>query len=106
MTRQQFEEAASKIFKNCLAISKSKQNDYCANQDPFDNLRRCEICGVSIEQGIFTRLSDKFSRIGSLIKKMNSQDEQLVKDETLDDTLNDLINYTVLLKIYLIEKSK
>lgn len=105
MNRQEFENKATEIFKHCLDLSKSKQSDYCANEDPFDNLRRCEVCGVSIEQGIFTRLSDKFNRAGSLIKKMNSQDAPSVKDESLDDTLDDLINYTILLKIYLLNKS-
>jgi hypothetical protein len=105
MTRGEFEKKAEKIFQDCLSISKGKQSDYCANADPFDNLRKSELCGASIEQGIFTRLADKFSRVGSLIKKMNSVGEgQRILDESLQDTLDDLINYTMLLKIYLEEK--
>lgn len=106
MTIDKFQKRAAEIFANCLEISKGKQSDYCSNEDPFDNFKRCTCCGVSVEQGIFTRLSDKFSRAGSLIKKNHSGEDRAVKDEALVDTLDDLIMYTAILKIYIEEQEE
>jgi hypothetical protein len=49
--------------------------------------------------GFLTRMSDKFSRVGSFI----SRGELLVKDESVEDTLLDLANYAALFSGYLKE---
>ena len=42
-------------------------------------------------QSVYIRLTDKINRLGSLISK-----EAEVKDETIKDTLSDVINYSIL----------
>lgn len=41
-----------------------------------------------------TRISDKYSRLESLCTK--SKDEQMVKNESIEDTLLDLANYAIM----------
>lgn len=50
--------------------------------------------------GFLTRMSDKFSRLGSFINK----GELLVLDESVEDTLVDLANYCALFAGYLESK--
>jgi len=85
-----------------VAITKEKNADYTGgNNDPFANFRLTDHFGVaSVEQGFFTRMTDKFSRIASFIKK----GVLLVKDETVEDTLLDLANYCILFAGYLRSK--
>lgn len=44
-----------------------------------------------------TRMTDKFTRLASLLQPGR---EAQVKDESIDDTLDDFINYLALLKAY------
>jgi hypothetical protein len=48
------------------------------------------------------RMTDKMSRLAQFTKN----GELKVKDESLEDTLVDLINYAVLLRAYTIEKAQ
>lgn len=84
-------------FGQCMDTAIKKNNDYGGgNNDPYANFRNSLIAGVSIEQGIVVRMADKMSRIGTLLQK-----ESMVKDEAIEDTLIDLINYAAILKSYL-----
>lgn len=73
-----------------------KNADYADTQvsrDPFKNFRVCESMGFcSAEKGILVRLSDKISRVTTLIDKPPQ-----VSDESFEDTIVDAINYLVLL---------
>lgn len=90
-----------KFFKNKIEdmgiICEKKNKDY-ANEDSFSNFKMNEILGVcSVEQAIFSRMLDKITRIANIMKKGNNE----VKDETIQDTLMDLANYSIILSIYL-----
>lgn len=61
--------------------------------DPWANFRECESFGINIENGIITRMSDKWSRIRSLWK--NPDNEKV--EETVEDTLKDLAAYALIL---------
>lgn len=102
MTREEhLKLLASKMAKN-LEIAKKKNQDYCGkgeSSDPFKNFRISEQAGVPVEQGILVRMYDKMSRISTLL----SQDAQ-VKDESVQDTLSDLSNYSLILSNYLDSK--
>ena len=76
-----------------------KNGDYANPEDPFANFRDCEALGVSIERGILVRTSDKMRRVSNLLDK-----EPLVTDESIADTLSDLANYALILRIYLESK--
>lgn len=92
-----FIEDIRKIFADCLALVEKKNADYSgASLDPFKNIRNAGFVGVSVERGVLVRMMDKMGRISSLL----DQDAQ-VKSESIDDTLNDLINYAAILKLYL-----
>ena len=91
-------------FDNTLELmlntTKAKNQDYAKNYDAFANFRRCEDLGIcSTEAGIVTRMTDKLSRIGNLLKQDNN-----VKDERLEDSVLDLAVYSVILYVYLNNK--
>lgn len=83
-------------FSACFETAQRKNHDYGgSNNDPFANFRNSTIAGVSVERGILVRLMDKMSRISTLLDK-----EAMVKDEAVDDTIDDAINYLAILKSY------
>lgn len=89
------------IVKKARSISQKKNHDYTqATNDPFGNFRQCNHLGIcSVEAGIMVRMSDKMSRISTLL----TNDAQ-VNDESVLDTLLDLINYSIILTSYLMHE--
>lgn len=85
-------------FNECLAIAKRKNNDYAGEKtiDPFKNFRGSEFVKVPPPRAILVRIMDKISRVSNLLEQENA-----VKDESINDTLNDVINYFAILKSYL-----
>jgi hypothetical protein len=75
-------------FKKCLETAVKKNNDYAGEKttDPYKNFRGSEFVGVSVEQGILVRIQDKSGRAANLVSQAAK-----VKDETIIDTLEDLI---------------
>lgn len=84
-------------FKDCLEIAKRKNNDYAGEKtaDPFRNFRGSTVVGVSPDRAILVRMMDKMSRVGNLLSQENA-----VKDESISDTLKDIINYSAILLSY------
>jgi hypothetical protein len=83
-----------------LEVMKKKNHDYAGKEgtDPYANFRRVETMGIcSTLQGFLVRLTDKLSRLSTFVK----DGELLVKDETVRDTLIDMINYPILLQGFL-----
>jgi len=79
----------------------NKSSDYASDEDVLANFRVCEkLFDIPDYTGISIRLSDKLSRVKNLIKDNNPK----VKDESLEDTLIDLANYSLL--FYLCVKEK
>jgi len=77
------EQDLEEIFDELKTLIISKNRDY---GDSFHLLY--EEFGL---QSVYIRLKDKINRLGSLVSK-----EAEVKDETIKDTLSDLINYSIL----------
>lgn len=107
MTKQEYFSFSRELFNECLEISVKKNQDYTGDsEDPFSNFRSVEVLGIKTEEGFLTRMMDKMKRISSYIQK----GELSVKDESIMDTLRDLINYSSLLAGYIksnhIEKKK
>lgn len=76
------------------ALMLRKNGDYAdpENSDVFGNLDACEHLGIcTTEQGILIRMLDKTKRLVSSTSR-----DYAVADETVTDTLLDLINYAVL----------
>ena len=89
-----------KLIEELKEIHSSKNHDY-AGQDPLSNLKMSEAFGIPAWKGTLIRMSDKFARIVQLANK----EENLVKDESIIDTLKDLAVYS-LLCIILYEENK
>lgn len=104
MNRQQLIQFFEETTRKMVEVCKAKNADYAGgagDQDAFANFSRIESLGIaSTEQGFLTRMTDKLMRINSLTKK-NAQ----VKAETIEDTLLDLANYSILFAAYLKSKS-
>jgi len=76
-----------------------KNQDYAGSngRSPFANFERVEAMGITtVERGFLVRMTDKMSRLSSFMES----GEFKVKDESFEDTLVDLINYSVLLAAY------
>lgn len=79
-------------------IMKQKNHDYSGSIDPFINFKSVEALGIcSTEQGFMTRMMDKVCRITNFMQS----GELHVKDESVEDTLMDLANYSLLLMLYI-----
>ncbi len=101
MTKAEYMLFHSQMCDMMIEITKKKNADYAGSgDDPFSNFR--QIGGLVqmpnvIEIGFLTRMSDKFSRIGSFISNGTLQ----VKEESVEDTLLDLANYCLLFAGYI-----
>lgn len=89
-----------KLLEELKEIHSRKNHDY-AGKDPLSNLKMSETFGIPAWKGTLIRMSDKFARIVQLANK----GENLVKDESIIDTLKDLSVYS-LLCIILYKESK
>jgi len=98
MTKEQYFKFAEQFMNQALEISKKKNADYAGDADPFRNFK--SVGSEWVEIGFYTRMSDKMSRLKSFIEKKDLQ----VKDESIKDTLQDLMNYCTLLAGYLESK--
>lgn len=103
MTHNDLVKKFEKISLNMFETMKKKNADYAGNDDAFSNFRLVEVLKISTtEQGILVRMCDKFSRISNLLSGKNPE----VKNESIQDTLQDLAVYSILLSIIVSETSK
>lgn len=80
------------LTQKALDIIVKKNIDYTNNNnDPFANFKASQIFGVAPEIGILIRMTDKMKRIETFVTKGNLQ------NESVEDSIVDMINYTVLL---------
>ena len=99
MNREQLLDDLAQTFKQGIEIVEKKNQDYAIEDDAFYNFRSSSVIGLPPEKAILVRILDKLARISNLIDK-----EAAVKDESIDDTLIDTINYLAILKAYLKQK--
>lgn len=71
-----------------------KNQDYADDDDVFSNFRSSEMLGIEPELAILVRCLDKFKRIQAFIRVGSLA----VKGEPVDDAIEDVINYMILLK--------
>lgn len=107
MNRTEFYTGITNTYKEAYEIIKKKTNDYASEEHPMHNLELIERLTESIDRntGIFVRMTDKFSRLGNLLFAKNDKEIQ-VTDESIDDTLLDIINYAAILRESLNERKK
>ncbi len=85
-------------FKKCLETAQRKNADYAGDktEDPYKNFRGSEFVGVPPERAILVRMMDKMGRVSNLLSQTNN-----VKDESVLDTLEDLVNYAAILASFI-----
>lgn len=90
------------LFKKADKLVADKGHDYNNSQqksgDTLFNIKTCEILGIVpiAERGILIRISDKLMRLVSLV---NQNILPKNKDEKVEDTIVDAINYLTYLGI-------
>ena len=93
MKRHEFQKEFSDILDQMRTLVTNKNHDYAGDEDPLSNLRLCERAGIPTWVGIASsRITDKVSRILNFCKT----DELKVKSESVEDTLVDLANYSII----------
>lgn len=96
LKQQDLIKFAEDTFTKCLTIMKAKNHDYSVGEDALRNFKTVNFFGVDPKDGFVTRMTDKLMRVGNLIHHSAK-----VKDERIEDTLLDLINYSMLFLAYL-----
>ena len=87
----EFKQTLDKMY----SIAEKKNADYSKN-GAFDNFELVEKMWITTtSKWLLTRMADKFSRVCNL----DGEEAQIV-EETIEDTLVDLANYAILLKIH------
>ena len=103
MTRDELLKHHEILCKQARELMDMENRDYAGNDgvEPFANFTRVESMGIcSTEQGFMVRLTDKMSRLSSIMESGKNH----VKDESFEDTMVDVINYIVLLSAYRLDK--
>ncbi len=76
-------------------VMRAKNHDYTGDaDDPFANFRASAVIGVQPVLGILMRMMDKFKRVETYVKL----GDLAVNDESVEDSLDDCINYIILAK--------
>ena len=96
MNQQQFLKRMEEEYTKNVEISRKKNSDYAGLDDPFKNFKACEMFGIDPKQAILVRMTDKMTRISNLLQR-----EAQVLDESIGDTLSDLCNYSMILKLFI-----
>lgn len=93
-TRRDLLELHARMAQQALALLSAKSQDYARYDDPFINLRMAaELSGVGIERVALQYLAQKLVRL----RNVCDNGAVAVKGELVEDTLMDIINYSVLL---------
>lgn len=97
MNKDQFLSALANNYNKGLAVLEIKNAAYSGNGDPFKNFKLAQHVGLTAEQGILLRMGDKIARCATLINNPSTP----TGDESLQDTLLDLMNYANLLSVFI-----
>lgn len=92
-------EEMKALYDSCVLTSQSKNTDYAKDTNPFANFEAYNIVNVSVEKGILSRMIDKIVRIGNLVERGN--DNRAVLDESVTDSIKDLVVYSGILYTYI-----
>ena len=99
MTITDLKEEFDKLQEKKKEVLIKKNHDYARQDDVFSNFKIIsEIANISIERVFLVFISVKIARLRELLLTGKK-----VKNESIEDTLLDLANYTELLYFYLKE---
>lgn len=96
LENKDFESFVDSILGQCKAVMSAKKNDYAENNNRYSNFEESsKIAGISPEQSIIVLMGVKLARLRQLT--VNNKE---VKNESMDDSILDLINYALILGGY------
>jgi hypothetical protein len=95
ITIEQLLSWRAKLWAKLDDLARKKGADYSGiGADTFLNLRAVEQFGLPAEIGVMVRVSDKFARIWQLLMRSWLSGKQAqVSDESIDDSIQDAVNY-------------
>lgn len=97
MNYQTETQLAKEFFDKCLSTLTKKANDYAKDTDVFSNFKKIAlVCDVPTEKTFLMFLTVKIARIVELLDKE-------AKNESTEDSLMDLANYSCLMSMFLKE---
>lgn len=100
MDQKTFLTRFQSILNEMFILVKKKNSDYASPYDAFLTFRSVEELDItSVEIGLLTRMTDKLTRIGQLIKRD-------AENEPLEDSLIDLAVYCLILMVWLGQKNE
>lgn len=83
------------LYQKARAIMEQKNHDYRGGSgDPYANFRGSVNLQIHPIIGILLRIQDKMMRIQTFVEK----GQLIVKGESVEDSLIDMMNYTALIK--------
>lgn len=82
-----------RLCDQAIKLMYKKNNDYAYGDDPYANFRGSESFDINPIIGILLRMQDKMMRIKTFALSNNLN----VKEESVNDSIIDLINYAVLI---------
>ena len=101
MKTEELLKLAESTFDRCLVIMEEKNRDY--SHDDLDALRNFKVTEffklTDQSTGVAVRLCDKWIRVCNLLHA-----DATVAEEKIEDTINDMINYLVILKATIAEQ--
>ena len=90
------------LYQKARSIMEAKNHDYRGGSgDPYSNFRGSIVYDIDPIIGILLRMQDKTKRLETFARKGNL----LVKGESVDDALVDIINYCALIRGLIKEKT-
>ena len=102
MTKKEYQQMMEETLAEIQQILHAKNHDYTAGSpDPFANFRHAELEGVDPVKGVMVRVSDKMQRLRAFI----NSGKLLVKGESFEDAVHDIIGYMLIVKGMLIEQA-
>lgn len=101
MNRDTQEQMFEQMIETMRGIMFRKGNDY-ANQDRLSNFKLAgSICGLTAELNCLSLIATKVARLGVLL-----QADSAPNNESIEDSVVDLANYAILLRMILADTSR
>ena len=104
--RQKYVVSATAVFKHCLAILEQRSAKYASQDKPFENFEAsADEAETTVSQGIMIRFGDKKTRLKKALAELRETGQITeFSDESLEDTICDMINYLAILRVWIVSE--
>ena len=95
--REDLIDYAVTTVADCIETMKKKNEDYAGSGNPFSNFEVSgSFAGITAVQSILLQIGNKGARLSELLNNSKTPN-----NESINDSIKDLINYALLLGAYL-----